>query len=119
MITLYLFLIALMVVYVYDVTGFPQAMLRVLWRYAYKTKPFPDNLSWEDIHPLLKIFECSLCATWWITLIVSICCGWWSLPIMAYCMLLSYLTPIFKDVMFLVRDFVARMIDAIATYFCL
>ncbi len=117
MITLYLLLIALMVVFVYDITGFPQAMLRVLWRYAYKTKPFPDDLSWEDLHPLLKICECSLCATWWITLIVSICCGWWSLPIMAYCMFLSFLTPVFRDAMLLFRDFLIQVINGIATYF--
>ena len=117
MITLYLFLIALMVVYVYDITGFPQEMLKVVWRYAYKTRPFPDDLQWKDIHPLLKICECSLCATWWITLIVSIACGWWSLPIMAYCMFLSFMTPVFKDVMVLVRDFIIEMVNTIATYF--
>ena len=115
--TLYLFLIALMIVYVTDVTGFPQEMLRVVWRYAYKKKPFPDDLDWKDIHPLLKICECSRCQTWWVTFLVSLCCGWLSVPIVAYCMFLSYMTPVFKDLLYLVQDFIARMLDAIADYF--
>lgn len=117
MIDVYLLLIALMVVYVYDMTDFSQSMLRILWRYAYKNKPFPEDLRWTDIHPLLKPLECSMCACWWITLIVSICCGWWSLPIMAYCMFLSYLTPVLNNILEFIRDFIIKAINALADYF--
>lgn len=115
--TLYLFLIALMIVYVTDITGFPQEMLRVLWRYAYKTRPFPEGIDWSDLHPLLKVFECSRCQTWWVTFLVSLCCGWLSVPITAYCMFLSFMTPVFKDLLVLVQDFLLRMIETVATYF--
>lgn len=117
MITLYLFLIALMIVFVTDIAQFPQSLLEIVWHYAYKSRPMPYDLTWSRIHPLLKIMECSLCQTWWVTLIVSICCGWWSLPIMAYCMFLAYITPILKDALYLARDFVSAMIETIATYF--
>ena len=112
-----LLLIALMIVYVTDLTGFPQSMLEVLWHYAYKDKPMPYDLTWTRIHPLLKICECSTCQTWWVTLIVTICCGWWSVPMMAYCAFLSYMAPVFKDVLLVARDFVTEMINTIATYF--
>lgn len=117
--TLYLLLIALMVVFVTDITDFPRSMLGVLWHYAYPKRPMPDNLTWEGIHPLLKICECSTCQTWWITLITSICCGWWSLPIMAYCAFLAFMVPVWLNGMLLVRDFLLRMIEAIAAFFCL
>ena len=115
--TLNLLLICLMIVYVTDITGFPQEMLKVVWRYAFKNKPFPEYLTWQDIHPLLKIFECSRCQTWWVTFIVSLCCGWLSVPIAAYCMFLSLMTPVFKDILILVVDFVTRMVNTIADYF--
>ena len=112
-----LFFIALMIVFITDLSGFPQSLLEVLWRYAYKTRPMPDDLTWTSIHPLLKIMECSTCQTWWVTLIVTICCGWWSVPMMAYCLLLAYLAPVFKDILILVRDFLTEALNAIATYF--
>lgn len=117
MIDIYLLLIALMVVYVYDLTDFSQSMLKVLWNYAYKNKPFPEDLRWTDIHPLLKPLECSLCAVWWITLIVSICCGWWSLPVMAYCMFLSFMTPVFNNILLFFREFILKCINTLADYF--
>ena len=112
-----LLLIALMIVFVTDLTGFPRSMLEVLWRYAYKNVPMPYDLTWEKIHPLLKVFECSTCQVWWVTLIVTICCGWWSVPMMAYGMLLSYLVPVFRDVLTVVRDFFIQLISVVATYF--
>ena len=114
-----LFLIALMIVYFTDVSGFPTEMLKVIWNYAYKDKPMPYDLTWSKIHPLLKVVECSLCQVWWVTLIVTICCGWWSVGMMAYCALLSFLTPIFKDLLLVARDFLVEMINAIVDYFCL
>lgn len=114
---LYTFLIALMIVYFTDISGFPGEMLKVLWHYAYQDKPMPYDLTWSKLHPLLKVVECSLCQVWWVTLIVTICCGWWSVPMMAYCALLSFLTPIFKDLLIIIRDFVYRMFDAFTTYF--
>lgn len=113
---LYLFLIALMIVYVTDITGFPQSMLQVVWQYAYPKVPMPEDLSWEKVRPLLKILECSRCQTWWVTLIVSLCCGWLTLPIAAYCLMLSYLTPLFKDLMVLVLDYLCKLVDTLATY---
>lgn len=112
-----LFIIALMVVYVYDLTDFSQSMLRVLWRYAYKSKPFPSDISWTDIHPLLKPLECSRCCVWWLTLIALLISGNISIPGIGWCMFLSYITPIIKDVMITIIDFVSRMIDAFASYF--
>ena len=114
---LYTFLIALMVVYVYDLTDFSHSMLEVLWRYAYKSRPFPDELRWVDIHPLLKPLECSRCACWWLTLISLPIMGEFTLPMVGWCMFLSYLTPIIKDVMILLQDIVTRMIESIAYYF--
>ena len=106
-----------MIVFVTDIAGFPQSMLELVWRYAYKSRPFPEDLTWQAIHPLLKICECSLCQTWWVTLIVTICCGWWSVGMMAYCAFLAFLTPVFRDALVLLRDFIGEMISTIATYF--
>lgn len=115
--TLELFLIALMIVFATDIAQFPQSLLEIVWRYAYKSRPFPEDLTWTSIHPALKIMECSLCQTWWVTLIVIICCGCWSVPMMAYCMFLAYLTPILKDFLWVARDFLGEMIATIANYF--
>lgn len=112
-----LLLIALMVVYVYDLTDFSQSMLKVLWRYVYKNKPFPEDLRWVDLHPLLKPLECSLCATWWFTFIVSLCCGWFNVYTMAWCMFLSLMTPVFANALMFIREFFLKAINALADYF--
>ena len=111
-----LILIALMVVYVYDLTDFSQSMLKVLWRYTYATRPFPDGLSWSDIHPLLKICECSTCAVWWTTLIYTLLNSP-TLPNIAICMGMSYLTPVIYDMLVFVRGFISAQINKLINYF--
>lgn len=114
---LYTFIIALLVVYIYDLTDFSQSMLRVLWRYAYKSKPFPDGLRWSDIHPLLKICECSLCGVWWATLISLPIMGELSLPMVGWCGFLSMMTPVWSNLLILIREWWLKAINVLMDYY--
>lgn len=67
--TLYtlIFLIAVSIVFVYDWVDFPHNFVARILSFIYKKPFYPDKVY------LPKIFECSLCATFWTTLITILC----------------------------------------------
>lgn len=52
----------------------------------------------------LKPFSCSLCMTFWLSLIYVIIMNSFSLPMVGYICLIAFLTPIFNDIMVFVRE---------------
>lgn len=100
MIYLDLFLVALVTIYVVDISGFTES-----WRgwvanmlHISKMKPLPP-------------FDCGKCMTWWVCLIYSICVGQISLLTIAYSALLSHLSiPIGQGLIF-IREWINWIIN--------
>ncbi len=106
-----LFLITLVLVFIIDLSGAMDYIKRTVWRWVFKNRP---NQTYQDFE--MKPFECSLCMTWWVGLIY-LCFTQLSWVNVAYVALLAYLTPVWKDLLLLVKDFINKMIDAIYTWY--
>lgn len=88
-----LILVALVTIYIVDISGFTQS-----WR---------DALSrWLKVSNLrsLKPFDCGKCMTWWVCLIYSLCVGQFSLVTIAYSALLSHLSIPLGQAMIFIRE---------------
>ena len=104
-----LLMISLVLVFIIDISGVVDSIKRLVWRWVYKGKREYRDFS-------VKPFDCSLCSTWWCGLIY-LCFTQLSFVNVAYVALLAFLTPVFKDVLILVKDFITKMIDAIYTWY--
>ena len=104
-----LFLISLILVFIIDISGIVDVIKHVIWKWAYQGKREYKDFS-------IKPFDCSLCSTWWVGLIY-LCFAGLSWVNVAYVAFLAYLTPVFKDVLILLKDFAVKIIDTIYYYF--
>lgn len=111
MLYLNLFLISLMLVFIIDLSGVMEYIKKMVWRWVFKNRP---NQTYQDFE--LKPFECSLCMTFWVGLIY-LCFAGLSWVNVAYVCFLAFFTPVWKDLLLLVKDFVNKMIDAIYTWY--
>ena len=75
-----IFLVALVTIYIVDVSGFTQS-----WRSA-----LAKALNVKTLRPLPP-FDCAKCMTWWVCLIYSIITHTITLPVVAFCAFMSYL----------------------------
>ena len=64
-----------------------------------------------------KPFSCSLCSTFWASMIYALCVGQFSLPVVAYSLFVAIMTPVISDLIWNVRDFVGLMIIALFQFF--
>lgn len=92
------FLIAVVVVYIVDLSGFTQS-----WRGWLSRK------LGGELRPL-KPFDCSLCLTWWVLIIVSLCDHTFSAATLAYIALLSFAADIIGQALRLVKEAVRTAI---------
>lgn len=83
MIYLELLLIALVAIFIVDLSGFTPS-----WKGALAKIMKRDISELPSLHP----FDCSLCATWWSCIIYAICVHQFSVLVLAYIALVSYLT---------------------------
>ena len=95
-----LLLVAAIVVFVVDLSGFTDS-----WRSA-----LAHALGVKALKPI-KPFDCSLCMTWWTCLIYAICTGHFTLPVIAYCALLSLLSNTFYALWGFTNELILRIID--------
>lgn len=72
-----LLLVAVTVIFIVDISGFSDKVLDVA-----------SHIKGRRIDQL-RPFTCSLCMTWWVTLIWAIIQGQLSIPIIAYCAALA------------------------------
>lgn len=103
-------IITLMTVWVIDLTDFVDNVKKGIWKLVFgKTKPYKDFS--------MKPFDCSLCASWWLLILyillskvvlevglinaIGISAGF------------SFMTPVFKNALTLVRDIVNKVIISI------
>lgn len=79
-----LLLLAAIVTWVVDCSGFKDTILALASAFTRKFGYGPV----KDLPP----FTCSLCTTWWSTIIYALIAGQFSLPIIAYCAALAGLS---------------------------
>ena len=96
-------------VIVIDLTDFIDSIKRGIWKWVWKEKR-----EFRDFN--FKPFQCSLCSSFWVGLFYLIFSGEISLLLVVYQLSLSYLTPIIKDAIQFVRDFLSKIIDVLYSY---
>ena len=91
-------LVALVTIYIVDLSGFTETLLKVIS--AYKGRKITE----------LKPFSCSLCMVWWVCLIYAVIVGNLTIPVVALIALLSLLSVPFGQLLILIRDAFLKVI---------
>ena len=95
-----LLLVALVTIYIVDISGFTESWRDALARWLKVTSLRP-----------LKPFDCGLCMTWWVCLIYALCVGQLSIGTIAFSALLSHLSnPIGQGLIF-IREWITWIFD--------
>ena len=92
-------LVALVTIYIVDLSGFTETLLKVIS--AYKGRKITE----------LKPFSCSLCMVWWVCLIFSLVSGKCSIPVVAFIALLSFLSTPLGQLLMLIREAILKVIN--------
>ena len=102
---LQLLFVTLIVVYVVDLSGFSQTVLDIASRV--KGRRISS----------LKPLTCSLCMTWWVTLLVALCTKRLTLPVAAYCAALSFASRTLGDVVIFINEALRKTLDVLCRLF--
>lgn len=92
-------LVALVTIYIVDLSGFTETLLKVIS--AYKGRKITE----------LKPFSCSLCMVWWVCLIYAAIVGNLTIPVVALIGLLSLLSVPFGQLLMLIREAFLKVIN--------
>ena len=101
-----LLLIALIVVFIVDISGAIDSFKQLISWIITKGKISTDNYR-------LKPLDCSLCSTFWSGLIYLLYTGTFSIPYFAFVCLLAYFSEYFKSTILLVGDIFVKIINMI------
>ena len=97
MIIVNLLIIASIVCFVVDISGITDTIKHFLWK---------KFIQVGDYHNLqIKPLDCSLCLTWWTTLLYIIITGHFTIPYIGFCALLSLLSSNISDLERYIKDF--------------
>ena len=94
-----LILVALVTIYIVDLSGFTETWLSILSHY--KNRKITE----------LKPFSCSLCMVWWVCLIYAAIVGNLTIPVVALIGLLSLLSVPFGQLLMLIREAFLKVIN--------
>lgn len=97
--------IAIILVFCIDLSGAMDKANRLVWSKLYKGIKYTD---WT-----IPLLGCSLCCTWWASLLYILVTGQLSFLMIAYIALIAFMTPIIKDIMILLKDASTKLIDVI------
>lgn len=104
---LQLTLITLIIVYIWDISGFVPSVKRfILKKLTKATNPDPNKVTW-------KPWDCSMCMTVWIGLAWLLICHQFTIPLIAYVMLMSFMTVPIAAVLNLVHDILSWLVTKI------
>ena len=98
-------LLALIVVYCVDVSGFTDSWRNLLARWI-------GLASGDELRPLPP-FDCGKCATWWACLIFAAVTGHFTLPVIAVCAGLSLLSDTIGLLLLFIHEALGWLIDKI------
>ena len=93
--------VTLIVVYVVDLSGFSQTVLDIASRVKGRRVSS------------LKPLTCSLCMTWWVTLLVALCTKQLTLPVAAYCAALSFASATIANVVIFINEVLKKILGAL------
>ena len=91
-------LVALVTIYIVDLSGFTETLLKVIS--AYKGRKITE----------LKPFSCSMCMVRWVCLIYAVIVGNLTIPVVALIALLSLLSVPFGQLLILIREAFLKVI---------
>lgn len=94
-----LILVAMITIYVVDLSGFTDTWLKFLS--AYKGRKIQE----------LKPFSCSLCMVWWMCLAFLLMSAKLTLPLVAFSALLSFLSIPLGQILVLLREVMLHVIN--------
>ena len=94
-----LILVALVTIYIVDLSGFTETWLNIL-----------SNYRGRKITGL-KPFSCSLCMVWWVCLIYAAIVGNLTIPVVAFIALLSLLSVPCGQLLMLIREAFLKVIN--------
>lgn len=94
-----LILVALVTIYIVDLSGFTDTWLKVLSHYM--GRKITE----------LKPFSCSLCMVWWVCLIYAAIVGNLTIPVVALIALLSFLSVPCGQLLMLIREAILNVIN--------
>lgn len=107
-----LLLVACVVVYCVDLSGFTESWRNLLARWLRKGagEKWMHLQSGEDLKPLPP-FDCGKCATWWACLIYSLCTGELTLLTVAASALLSLLSDTIAAALLFIHESIGWLFD--------
>lgn len=108
-IMLELFIIAVIIVFIIDLSGALDSFKHSIWKRLFKGMPYKED--WR-----LKPLDCSLCMTWWIGLLYILITSQFSILMVGYIALIAFMTPVIKDCMILIKDMITKLIDIVYKY---
>ena len=94
-----LILVALITIYVVDLSGFTDTWLKFLS--AYKGRKITE----------LKPFSCSLCMVWWVCLAYLVTTSQLTLSLVAFTALLSFLSIPMEQILVLLRELMLCIVN--------
>lgn len=103
-IVLNLFLLQLIVVFIVDCSGITDTIKSVISKFLTKGKIESTNFS-------LPLFGCSLCMSHWIGLGYLLITNHFAISLYALVCILSFFTPITKELLFIIKEFIIKLIN--------
>ena len=100
MIYIDLFLVALVTIYIVDISGFTES-----WRDALARRLHVSRLR------SLKPFDCGKCMTWWVCLIYALCTGHFTIGAIAFSALMSHLSNPLGEALIFIREWWTHLIN--------
>lgn len=98
-----LLLLAVVVVYIVDLSGFTDS-----WRAG-----LARLLGVKALRPLPP-FDCGKCAVWWTCIIYSLAVHAFTLPVLAYCAALSLFSVTISDIMIFINETINAIINYVS-----
>ena len=102
--------IAIIVVYAIDVSGFYNEATSVISGWL------TNGMIKKPIE--LKPFSCSLCMTFWVSVIYLLIVHSFTLKYVVLACLMSFITPVISSVLFTLRDALLFLINKINSFLC-
>lgn len=96
-------LLAVVVTYIVDLSGFTAAWRRLLARRL----GFRDDTELRSLPP----FDCAKCAVWWADLLLALCTGQLSLLTITAAALLSLLSDVISSALLFIHEALAWLFD--------
>lgn len=96
----------IVLVYLIDCSGFTESLKLFISKHLTGGKIETTNFS-------LKPFTCSLCMVWWCGLAYLLLTNQFTVYYLLWVCILSFLTPVTKDILFIVRDVLTYLVNKI------